>query len=416
MIFSKGWDISMGRWKKIFIKEIATINMGQSPDNNFVNQDQMGIPFLQGNADFGQKYPVEQYWCTSPKKIANKGDTLISVRAPVGEINNANQKYCIGRGLASINFNVDKDFGQFSLFNEIRQLYLKSQGSTFLAISKKDVENAQLFIPENLAEQEKIAEILSTIDTAIEKTKAIVKKYKNIKEGLLQDLLTNGIDGNGNIRSPETHKYKDSPLGKIPVEWECKELDKICKLISSGGTPSRKNDLFWEADVPWITTGEINFNKINMSQQSISIAGLKNSSAKLYPQGTILIAMYGEGQTRGKVSLLNFVASTNQACAGLIVQEIYNNIYLYYYLLKQYKRLRDLSNDGSQKNLSLKILKSLFVLIPIRKAEQQEIAKRLDAIDAKIQTEQAFIAKIEAIKKGLMQDLLTNTVSVDCLL
>ena len=90
----------MGKWNKKPIVEIAKINMGQSPDGASVNENQEGMPFLQGNADFGDYFPTEQFWCKNPKKVAIIGD----VRAPVGEINSANQRYCIGRGLAAISF------------------------------------------------------------------------------------------------------------------------------------------------------------------------------------------------------------------------------------------------------------------------------------------------------------------------
>ena len=91
-------------WKKKNLDEISLITMGQSPDSKFINNEKIGIPFLQGNAEFTNKYPIEKYWCTKPQKIANPTDILLSVRAPVGAINTANKKFCIGRGLSAISF------------------------------------------------------------------------------------------------------------------------------------------------------------------------------------------------------------------------------------------------------------------------------------------------------------------------
>lgn len=92
----------------IKLKEVCNINMGQSPESDSYNENGEGIPFFQGNADFGEKYPVTRVWCNSPQKMANKGDILISVRAPIGALNYAKEKCCIGRGLASLTPNTSK--------------------------------------------------------------------------------------------------------------------------------------------------------------------------------------------------------------------------------------------------------------------------------------------------------------------
>ena len=107
-------------------------------------------------------------------------------------------------------------------------------GSGLKHLQKKDFKSHLLVIPKSLTEQKKIAEILSTVDKAIEQTEQLIAKYQRIKTGLMQDLLTKGIDENGNIRSEETHEFKDSPLGRIPLEWEVVELGKGIKKIDAG--------------------------------------------------------------------------------------------------------------------------------------------------------------------------------------
>ena len=116
-------------WEKKKLEDISNITMGQSPDSDFVNTEKIGTPFLQGNAEFTNKYPIEKYWCTKPQKIANPTDILLSVRAPVGAINIANKKFCIGRGLSAISFNCNKLFGKYNLEFNLFQLIKKSQGS-----------------------------------------------------------------------------------------------------------------------------------------------------------------------------------------------------------------------------------------------------------------------------------------------
>lgn len=220
-------------WRRVKLGDVAYINMGLSPSSNVVNEREKGIPFLQGNAEFTGNYPIPKKWVTKPLKLSKKDDILISVRAPVGAINKANRDYSIGRGLAAISFKtIDGEFGWFGLNHWKHQLETLSQGSTFEAISKADLKNLLLLIPTSLTEQRKIAEILETVDNAIERTDTIIEKYKRIKQGLMQDLLTRGVVENDELgvmsyelRDEMKHRFKDSPLGRIPEEWEVVTLN-----------------------------------------------------------------------------------------------------------------------------------------------------------------------------------------------
>ena len=125
------------------LKEICAINMGQSPDSNSYNENGKGIPFFQGNADFGERYPVVRKWCSAPTKIAMPGDILISVRAPIGALNYAKEECCIGRGLAAITpdgLKVVPEFVFWSLKSKNSELNSKGTGSTFKAIGRKVLE------------------------------------------------------------------------------------------------------------------------------------------------------------------------------------------------------------------------------------------------------------------------------------
>lgn len=124
-------------WEKKKLEDISNITMGQSPDSDFVNTEKIGTPFLQGNAEFTNKYPIEKYWCTKPQKIANPTDILLSVRAPVGAINIANKKFCIGRGLSAISFNCNKLFGKYNLEFNLFQLIKKVKEVPLAPLIKK---------------------------------------------------------------------------------------------------------------------------------------------------------------------------------------------------------------------------------------------------------------------------------------
>ncbi len=133
------------------------------------------------------------------------------------------------QGCKSFNLNpeYDSEFVYYNLKYNINKIKNLGEETTFAEISKTALSKIQISFLENKQEQTQIATILSTIDRAIEQTEALIAKQQRIKTGLMQDLLTKGIDENGNIRSEETHEFKDSPLGRIPVEWEVKRLEKF---------------------------------------------------------------------------------------------------------------------------------------------------------------------------------------------
>ena len=155
------------------LTDLCELIMGQSPDSSSCNKDGKGIPFYQGNADFGEKNPTPRNWCLQPKKIAQKDDILISVRAPIGDLNIANEDCCIGRGVAAIRMKskeCDRDY--LYLFLESKSKYLQDcgTGSTFTAINKGVLESLKVKCPE-LKNQTSIANEIENIKAAI--------KYKN---------------------------------------------------------------------------------------------------------------------------------------------------------------------------------------------------------------------------------------------
>jgi len=200
--------------------------------------------------------------------------------------------------------------------------------------------------------------------------------------------------------------YKQTEVGFIPDSWDVKPLRDI-SAISSGGTPSRVRADYWTGDVPWITTSQIDFSSIKDAEQFISKKGLQNSAAKLLPPGTLLLALYGQGKTRGKVGVLGIEAATNQACAAIEITRDVSSNFLLHYLASQYEAIRGMSNGGSQDNLNSGIVKSILVPVPPAK-EQDAIATALSDVDALIAGLERLIAKKRDIKQAAMQQLLTG--------
>jgi type I restriction enzyme S subunit len=189
-------------------------------------------------------------------------------------------------------------------------------------------------------------------------------------------------------------------------DWNLKQIDDIA-TVSSGGTPSRTNKDFWDGDIPWVTTSEVKFNIIRDTEQKITEQGLQSSSAKIFPKDTLLIAMYGQGKTRGQIAKLEIAASTNQACAALILKDSNSPDFFFQYLQNQYENLRSLSNDGGQKNLSASLIKSVSVAFP-GLPEQTKIANFLTAVDEKITQLTQKCDLLAQYKKGVMQQIFSQ--------
>lgn len=181
-------------WQKIRLgnDEVCEIIMGLSPPSSTYNQAGDGLPFLQGNMEFGEIYPSPTTYCSKPVKTAERDDILISVRAPVGDVNISPSKVCIGRGLAAIRCKPDKllhTFLFYCLKHGARKLENISAGSTFKAIRKDDIDRFDFPLPP-LPEQQKIADILSTVDKRLELLRERKERLERIKKGLMNDLLT----------------------------------------------------------------------------------------------------------------------------------------------------------------------------------------------------------------------------------
>lgn len=192
----------------------------------------------------------------------------------------------------------------------------------------------------------------------------------------------------------------------LPRGWDVQTIDEIAK-IASGGTPSRSMPEYWGGSIPWVTTAEVSGGTIFETQQHITDSGLNNSSAKLFNAGTILMAMYGQGKTRGQVAKLGITASTNQACAAIQLKDEHHVDYYYQFLISQYHNIRKISNGGGQDNLSAGLIKSIKVPVPPQ-SEQKKIAEILSTWDEAITTTEKLVENSRQQKKALMQQLLTG--------
>lgn len=201
--------------------------------------------------------------------------------------------------------------------------------------------------------------------------------------------------------------YKQTEIGVIPEDWNVQNLGDFSS-VSSGGTPNRGIAEYWNGKIPWLTTTQISFGVINSAKEFITEEGLKNSATKVYEAGTLLMAMYGQGKTRGTVSIMGISAAINQACAAISIPNSISKLFIFYNLSSRYHEIRELSNTGNQENLNSSLIRNISIALPPTIAEQKQIARALSDIDALIEALEGAIGKKHQIKKGAMQELLRS--------
>lgn len=407
----------MSKWEKVKLEDIAEIIMGQSPDSKYYNDTERGYKFLQGCSEFGSTYPNAKVYCTVLSKLAPINSILFSVRAPVGKINIADTNYCIGRGLAAI---VPKKVNFLFLLYYLHILEKHyqniSQGTTFSAIGTKELKSFNISLPP-LPIQTRIAEILSTADKAIEESEKLIAKYKRMKTGMMQDLLTKGIDENGNIRSEATHKFKDSPLGRIPVEWEVKKLEEVYDLPirDFGSFSSTKEITFLSEGIPFFKSEMIEFDNIDYSNLFYieeKVHKILNKS-HVFP-GNLLLTKIGSALGKstiydGKLGICN----SNAAIAKISINDKKANKFYISYFLNFENTQRRFKNliVSLLPRINLGDISAFEITLPPKK-EQDLIANRIFALIDNIEIENQTLSKLKRFKTGLMNDLLSGKVEV----
>ena len=245
----------------------------------------------------------------------------------------------------------------------------------------------------SLPEQQKIADFLSNVDSIITAETKILNTLQKKKKALMQKLFTQQL------------RFKSDDGTDFPT-WEEKCIDEIAECIA-GATPDTKKNEYWEnGTIPWMSSGEVNKKYVYETDRTITQLGYKKCSTKMIPVNTVVIALAGQGKTRGTVALTKIELCTNQSLCAIINKSEYNSEYLFHYLSSQYQELRKISSggDASRGGLNLKLVGSYRVPLPC-KAEQQKIADCLSSLDSLIQTQQKVVTTWQQRKKALLQQM-----------
>jgi type I restriction enzyme S subunit len=389
------------------------------PSSGFNQLD--GMPLIRIRDLGGRTTEVRFRGAYDTAYRVTKGDLLVGMDGDFevyrweGDDALLNQRVC---KILSASRDVDQGFLYWYLKPKIAEIHRRTPQTTVRHLSTKDIY-AIAEPPVGFPEQEVIAQILDTLDTAICETEALIDKLKAVKQGLLHDLLTRGIDANGQLRPPQSEApqlYKESPLGWIPREWELSPLGNISSRIGDGVhyAVERSHD-----GVPFLFVSCVRNGKIDWQGASFvpPKTYLEISKRSKPVKGMVLFTVVGSyGHAAHVDDELDFGFERN--IAFVIPNSKYlHSRYLFYSVSSEAARtqVERLVIGNAQKVLTLAALNSIVVPLPSL-SEQAQIISRLDALNERQEHEQFAFEKLLVQRKGLMDDLLTGRVRVTPLL
>ena len=403
----EGSRISM-EWSRCRLgdSDVATVIMGQSPDSATYNSTGTGRPFFQGKADFGIRYPTARTWCSAPTRVAESGDILLSVRAPVGDVNIAREKCCIGRGLAAIRPGpgVVGGFLFYLLLYRKPELDALGSGAIFRAVNRDTLHDFQFELPQ-LEEQRRIAVVLAKIQDVIEVQERFVATLKELKAATMAKLFRAGLRG---------EPLKQTEIGEIPESWDIVALGSIAR-IGNGSTPKRDNPSYWtNATIPWLTSGKVHESVIERADEFVSEQARVECHLPLVRRNSLVVAITGEGKTLGNTAMVRFDTCVSQHLAYIqfetdrVVPE-----FVLFYLQGRYVDLRQASQAGgsTKRALTCGFLKTYLVPVP-PVADQKEVANTLGTLVRILICEEARRQALGTLFFSMLRLLMTGEVRV----
>ena len=368
----EGWE-----WKRLGDKQYFDLIMGQSPPSSSYNLRGVGLPFFQGKAEFGTLHPVARKFCSAPSRLAEKDDILISVRAPVGPTNLADQKCCIGRGLAAIRCK-DKALPLYLLLalrnieNDIAAS-VQDQGGGFTAIKREQLENVEIPIPP-LPEQRRIVKRIEELTRRVEESRKL--RTANLKD--ISRLLPSAMD----------------TYFKCDEGWIEKPLSELC-VMKTGKTPPTSHPEYFNGDVPFVCPADVGERLlISDAQRRLSIKAIEDRKATVFEKGTVLLVCIGS--TIGKVGLSARRLCTNQQITGLVFNDGVLPEYAAWFLTQQRETVRNAAAGGGVPIINQNGVGQLSMRFPEDKAEQRSIVEYLNGLQSKAEKLKQLQSETEA--------------------
>lgn len=372
------------------LKDKCYITMGQSPKGETYNNSAEGMPFLQGRKTFNEKYPSIDTWTTQPLRIAKKNSILMSVRAPVGDINVACEEVCIGRGLCSLEMkNGNNEYLYYLLLNNIKKMREKSTGTIFDSVNRGDIENLELFFHDDIF-QEKISKILSSIDKKIEINNRINKNLQKLSQELYKRWFVDFEfpDENGKPYKSSGGVMVESELGEIPEGWKIKQLGDACNIKYGKNLPTNK--LLKDGYPVFGGNGIIGYY-----------------SDYIYEESQLLISC--RGAASGKV-LFSYPFSyvTNNS----LILETNKDLYFY---LKEYSLLNEYyqyTTGSAQPQITIENIRNIKVIVP-KLNVLEKFKTILDKVEKKHLNNLKTNSNLEVLRDTLLPKLMNGEIDID---
>ena len=306
---------------------------------------------------------------------------------------------------------LDMNFLYYAIQSDsfIEEVNTSTYGSKMPRASWEYIKNMKIAFPTSLVEQQKIADFLDKKTAQLDKVKSLleeqIQKLNAYRASLIYETVTKGLD--------KTVPMKDSGIdwiGQVPEGWGVGKV-KYFSQISAGATPDRNNSLFWNGNINWMSSGEVNQGIVKHTSESITDLALKRTSTKLLPNGTVMLALNGQGKTKGTAAVLAIESASNQSLASFIVDnKILNNMYLYYFFVANYYNIRGLKGEDRD-GLNLQLVSN--IVIPLFEFEEQQkivdfLDKKTVQIDKLIQIKNEQIDNINKQRQTLIYDYVTG--------
>jgi type I restriction enzyme S subunit len=402
----------MNIWETVKLGDVCEIVMGQSPPSSTYNTEQKGLPFFQGKAEFTELYPEVRKWCSEPQKIAVPGDILVSVRAPVGSTNIANQKCCIGRGLAAIRYSNCNKFILYFFRLVEKDLDKLGTGTTFKAISTRTLYNISIPLPP-LPEQKKIVakieELFSELDSGVASLKKAKGQIKNYRQSVLayafSGKLTNGhpelVSGSEKLNQVQLDN------SQLPKGWKWVKLGEEFRIVS-GNTPKGLEKISGNGSISFYKVSDMNAEGnekyMNTSNIYLTKEEILKLKIKLFPKHTVIFPKRGGAILTNKKRLLSKESAFDLNIMGILPNNKVNPFYLFYWVLKL-----DLTTifDGSNvPQINNKNIEPLDFPLPSLDHQHQivsEIERRFSVADKLEQTIDESLEKAEQLKQSILK-------------
>jgi restriction endonuclease S subunit len=352
-------------WTETTLNEIAEVNMGQSPPGSSYNSEGIGLPFMQGSAEFGEHNPTPVKWCTSPAKIAEIGDLLLSVRAPVGDTNIANQRIAIGRGLATIRGGKESNTGFLRLLvqKNTAELIANSGTGMFSSITGKNLKEFKILMPP-LAEQKRIVDVVSSVDAYIDALQQQADTARTARNAVLHDLLSAGGDG-----------WTETTLGELceiyqPETISKAQMDDAAQYIVYGANgPVGRFSRFNHSEPEVVVTCRgATCGVVNMTPANCWITG-----------NAMVVKPRDDRSTKG---------------------------FLFWALQTSVDVQATISGSAQPQITRAGLAPSKIQVPPL--AEQKQIVEIVSAMDEVIQSTEKAVIDAKALRSGLLSDLLSG--------